>query len=54
MDHATCPITPGKEVTLEIATDNKSLGLAFVGGRDTLISVKIINMNINTSLRILF
>lgn len=38
-DPTTCLIVPGKETTVEVITDNKSLGLFFVGGKDTLISV---------------
>lgn len=36
-DPATCQIVPGKETTIEIATDNKGLGLFIVGGKDTLL-----------------
>lgn len=30
---------PGRETTVEVLTDNKGLGLFFVGGKDTLIGV---------------
>lgn len=40
-DPTTCPVIPGKDTTVEILTDNKSLGLFFVGGKDTLITVSI-------------
>ncbi|CAH0550674.1 unnamed protein product [Brassicogethes aeneus] len=36
VDIATCPINPGKDTTIEISTDNKGLGIFFVGGKDTL------------------
>ncbi|XP_044265647.1 inaD-like protein isoform X2 [Tribolium madens] len=35
VDLTTCPITPGKDVAIEISTDNKGLGVFFVGGKDT-------------------
>nr|XP_015837296.1 PREDICTED: inaD-like protein isoform X2 [Tribolium castaneum] len=35
VDLTTCPITPGKDVAIEIPTDNKGLGVFFVGGKDT-------------------
>nr|CAH7758330.1 unnamed protein product [Callosobruchus chinensis] len=37
-DPATCPINPGKDTTIEINTDNKSLGIFFIGGKDTLVN----------------
>lgn len=40
VDFATCPIIPGKDGTIEVMTDNKGLGISFVGGKDTLITVK--------------
>lgn len=43
-DPATCSVAPGKETTIEIHTDNKSLGLYFVGGKDTLIAVSSIHL----------
>ncbi|XP_063932758.1 inaD-like protein isoform X3 [Zophobas morio] len=36
-DLTTCAITPGKDVAIEIPTDNKGLGVFFVGGKDTAI-----------------
>ncbi|XP_017774513.1 PREDICTED: uncharacterized protein LOC108561189 isoform X2 [Nicrophorus vespilloides] len=41
-DPATCPITPGRETTIEINTDNKTLGICFVGGKDTSIQNGIV------------
>ncbi|KAK9679193.1 PDZ domain [Popillia japonica] len=34
-DPLTCSIIPGKDTQIEITTDNKILGLFFVGGKDT-------------------
>lgn len=45
-DPATCSIVPGKEVTIEINTNNETLGLTFVGGKDTVISDGIILLEI--------
>lgn len=39
IDPATCGIAAGRECTIEVVTDNKGLGVFFVGGTDTLISV---------------
>lgn len=39
MDLLTCPIVPGTESTIEIASENIGLGLFFVGGKDTVIPV---------------
>jgi inactivation no afterpotential D protein len=36
-DLTTCSITSGKDVAIEIPTDNKGLGVFFVGGKDTAI-----------------
>ena len=33
----TCPITPGKECTIEIQKGKSGLGLSIVGGSDTLL-----------------
>jgi inactivation no afterpotential D protein len=38
-DLTTCSITSGKDVAIEIPTDNKGLGVFFVGGKDTAIPV---------------
>lgn len=38
-DPLTCPINPGKDTTIEIITDNKGLGIFFIGGKDTQIQV---------------
>lgn len=40
-DPLTCPIIPGKDTQVEINTDNKILGLFFIGGKDTIISVSV-------------
>ncbi|KAI4469211.1 multiple pdz domain protein [Holotrichia oblita] len=34
-DPLTCSIIPGKDTQIEITTDNKILGLFFIGGKDT-------------------
>ncbi|CAH1188432.1 unnamed protein product [Phyllotreta striolata] len=36
-DPLTCQINPGRETTVEVTTENKGLGLFFVGGKDTQI-----------------
>ncbi|KAG5875316.1 hypothetical protein JTB14_016903 [Gonioctena quinquepunctata] len=36
-DPLVCPIVPGRDITIEIVTENKGLGIFFVGGKDTLI-----------------
>ncbi|GJQ66577.1 inaD [Trypoxylus dichotomus] len=41
-DPTTCPIIPGKDTQIEINTDNKILGLFFVGGKDTVIPEGIV------------
>ncbi|KAF5274370.1 hypothetical protein FQA39_LY07250 [Lamprigera yunnana] len=46
VDPTTCPIVPGKETTIEVKTNNQALGLFLVGGKDTLISNKIIVLEI--------
>ncbi|KAK4884342.1 hypothetical protein RN001_000613 [Aquatica leii] len=46
IDPTTCSIIPGKETTIEVKTNNQSLGLFLVGGKDTLISDKIIVLEI--------
>jgi multiple PDZ domain protein len=40
-DPATCPITPGKETTIEVNKDKMGLGLSIVGGSDTLLVCSI-------------
>ncbi|XP_057656983.1 uncharacterized protein LOC130894286 [Diorhabda carinulata] len=45
-DPLTCSIIPGKETTIEIASDNKGLGVFFVGGKDTQIQNAIIIVEI--------
>ncbi|KAJ8985934.1 hypothetical protein NQ317_010691 [Molorchus minor] len=47
-DPLTCPIVPGKDTTIEIATDNKGLGIFFVGGKDTLINNGIVLVEVYT------
>ncbi|KAF5275206.1 hypothetical protein FQR65_LT04239 [Abscondita terminalis] len=42
IDPTTCSIIPGKETTIEVKTNNQSLGLFLVGGKDTLISIKLV------------
>nr|XP_022912936.1 multiple PDZ domain protein-like isoform X1 [Onthophagus taurus] len=34
-DPTTCPIIPGKDTQVEITTENKVLGIFFIGGKDT-------------------
>ncbi|XP_050311280.1 inaD-like protein isoform X2 [Anthonomus grandis grandis] len=41
-DPLTCPIIPGRETTIEITTNNDILGIAFIGGKDTVITDAII------------
>lgn len=41
-DPSTCSIIPGRETVIEINTNNESLGIAFIGGKDTIISEAII------------
>ncbi|XP_074036607.1 multiple PDZ domain protein isoform X3 [Leptinotarsa decemlineata] len=41
-DPLTCQIVPGRDITIEIVTENKGLGLFFVGGKDTLIPKGIV------------
>ncbi|CAG9812997.1 unnamed protein product [Phaedon cochleariae] len=36
-DPAICPVIPGRDVTIEIITENKGLGIFFIGGKDTQI-----------------
>ena len=36
-DPATCPIVPGREVTIQIEKGKAGLGLSIVGGADTLL-----------------
>uniref|UniRef100_A0A1Y1KEW4 PDZ domain-containing protein n=1 Tax=Photinus pyralis TaxID=7054 RepID=A0A1Y1KEW4_PHOPY len=45
-DPTTCSITPGKETTIEVKSNNHAMGLFLVGGKDTLISDKIIVLEI--------
>ncbi|XP_044746782.1 inaD-like protein isoform X2 [Coccinella septempunctata] len=45
-DPATCPINTGVDTTIEIATDNKGLGVVFVGGKDGLIPNGIVLLEI--------
>lgn len=45
-DPLTCSITPGNEITIEILTDNKGLGVFFVGGKDTPIPNAILLLEI--------
>jgi PDZ domain len=40
-DPATCDIDPNKNITIEINTENKPLGVFVVGGKDTLVTVRI-------------
>lgn len=44
-DPLTCQINPGRETTIEIVSDNKGLGIFFVGGKDTQIPVSKIITN---------
>lgn len=54
-DPATCPIIPGKTTPIEITTDNKGLGVFFVGGKDTLIPVSLSSLLFfNIHLSVLF
>lgn len=39
-DPSTCPIAPGRDTTIEVASDNKAIGICFVGGKDTPITVR--------------
>ncbi|XP_066245607.1 multiple PDZ domain protein-like isoform X1 [Euwallacea similis] len=41
-DPQTCSILPGKETVIEVNTNNESLGVAFVGGKDTIVGGAII------------
>lgn len=45
-DPTTCSITPGKATTIELKANNHAMGLFLVGGKDTLISDKIIVLEI--------
>ncbi|KAK5648430.1 hypothetical protein RI129_003322 [Pyrocoelia pectoralis] len=45
-DPSTCSITPGKETIIEVKANNQAMGLFLVGGKDTLISDKIIVLEI--------
>lgn len=38
-DPLICPIIPGKDTQIEINTDNRILGLFFIGGKDTATPV---------------
>ncbi|ELU09933.1 hypothetical protein CAPTEDRAFT_157099 [Capitella teleta] len=40
---ATCPIVPGREVTIEIQKGKSGLGLSIVGGSDTLLGAIIVH-----------
>ncbi|XP_060536240.1 uncharacterized protein LOC132708127 isoform X2 [Cylas formicarius] len=41
-DPLTASIVPGKETSIEINTENKTLGVVFVGGKDTAVTEGII------------
>jgi len=45
-DPSTCSIIPGRETVIEINTNNESLGIAFIGGKDTIISVSCVFFNL--------
>ncbi|XP_018562817.1 inactivation-no-after-potential D protein isoform X2 [Anoplophora glabripennis] len=45
-DPLTCTIVPGKETTIEVVTDNKGLGIFFIGGKDTQINNGIVLVEI--------
>jgi len=41
-DPLTCPIIPGRETAVEINTNNETLGICFIGGKDTVVNDGII------------
>ncbi|NXL35617.1 INADL protein, partial [Glaucidium brasilianum] len=43
VDPATCPIVPGKEMTIEISKGRSGLGLSIVGGKDTPLDAIVIH-----------
>ncbi|XP_054835616.1 inaD-like protein [Eublepharis macularius] len=43
LDPATCPIVPGREMTIEISKGRSGLGLSIVGGKDTPLDAIVIH-----------
>ncbi|KAL1512843.1 hypothetical protein ABEB36_002361 [Hypothenemus hampei] len=41
-DPLTCLIVPGRETVIEVNTNNESLGISFIGGKDTVINNAIV------------
>lgn len=41
-DPLTCSIIPGRETVIEINTNNETLGIGFIGGKDTVVNDGII------------